>query len=358
MNIIKKKEILIDLERLKYINTGLGQVCLNFGLELSKNHSDKFNFTFLVPSKFIGHFGNKVNYVKVTFFRKFFPFLFEKYDLWYSIHQDSNYFPKNKSVPYVLTIHDLNFLKEKSEHKATKRLKKIESRIKRATKITSISEFTKKEVQNHIPIKKIKDIQVIYNGIKIKTFKDIKKPKFVPKGDLLFTLGVVQKKKNQKVLIDFMKHIPSNYKLIIAGNDKSKYADELKKEIKAKNLSSRIIITGEISEKEKYWLYKNCKAVLFPSLHEGMGMPPIEAMTFGKPVFASKQSSIPEICEDKAYYWNNFEAKNMSDFFLTKIDEFYSETSKPEILKKHSEKFLWKNNAEQYIKLFKDILSH
>jgi glycosyltransferase involved in cell wall biosynthesis len=356
MNIIKKKEILIDLERLKYINTGLGQVCLNFGLELSKNHSNEFNFTFLVPRKFIGHFGNKVNYVKVTLFRKYFPFLFKKYDLWYSIHQNSSYFPKNKSVPYVLTIHDLNFLKEKSEKKAKKRLKKIENRILRATKIISISEFTKKEVQTHITIKKTKNIQVIYNGIKIQTFKDVEKPKFIPEGDLLFTLGVVQKKKNQKVLIDFIKHIPLNYKLIIAGNDKSKYANELKKEINAKKTSSRIIVTGEISEIEKYCLYKNCKAVLFPSLHEGMGMPPIEAMAFGKPVFASKQSSIPEICEDKAYYWDNFEPKNMSDFFLEKIDEFYSEISNHKILKKHSEKFLWKNNVEQYVKLFKEIL--
>ncbi len=352
----KKYDILIDLERLKYINTGLGQVCLNFGLELSKRYSNEFDFTFLVPENFINYFGKNVKYAKVTFFRKFFPFFFKKYSLWYAIHQDSNYFPKNKLVPYILTIHDLNFLEEKSSKKAKIRLKKIDKRINRAVKITSISNFTKKEVQKHIKSYKTNDIQIIYNGIKTEQFKNVEKPNFIPDGDLLFTLGVVQKKKNQKVLLDFIKYIPKNYKLIIAGNDDSKYADEIKENIKKDNLSSQVIVTGEITNEEKFWLFKNCKAMLFPSLNEGMGMPPIEAMRFGKPVFASKKSSIPEICEDKAYYWENFEPKYMSDLFLEKIDDFYIDTSKPEILKKHSEKFLWKNNVEEYLKLFKQVL--
>lgn len=351
-----QKNILIDLERLKYINTGLGQVCLNFGLELSKNNKNEFNFTFLVPKKFINYFGENVKYAKVTFSRKFLPFLFEKYDLWYAIHQDSKYFPGHKSVPYILTIHDLNFLKEKSKQKAKKRLKKIERRINRATKITSISNFTKKEIQKHINHIKTENIKVIYNGIKIKTFMNIKKPGFVTSENFLFSIGVLKKKKNQKVLIDFIKELPKEYTLIIAGNDKSKYADEIKREIINKNLSSRIIITGEITEEEKFCLYNNCKAVLFPSLHEGMGMPPIEAMTFGKPVFASKQSSIPEICEDNAYYWENFEPGYMSKFFLENIESFYNDNSKPEILKNHSKKFIWENNVKEYLELFKSIL--
>ncbi len=68
---------------------------------------------------------------------------------------------------------------------------------------------------------------------------------------------------------------------------------------------------GQISDEDKYWFLKNCKAVLFPSKFEGMGIPPIEAMRFGKPVFASASSSIPEICEDNAFYWENFNPEDM-----------------------------------------------
>ena len=349
------KHVLIDLDRLKNINTGLGQVALFFGKKLSEIDDKEIKFTFLVPKKYKGYFGNKVNYETVSLKRRWFPFLCKSFDLWYALHQDSAYFPSNKNTPYILTIHDLNFLSEKSFRKAKKRLKKLQKKVNRATHITVISEFTKKEVSENLQVSG-KNIQVIYNGVEIKKFPDTEKPSYVPEGDILLSLGVVKEKKNTAVLIPFIEKLPEKYKLIIAGNKSSDYADKIAFEIKKRALKNRVRMPGEISNKDKYWLLKNCKAVLFPSKHEGMGIPPIEAMRFGKPVFASEYSSIPEICEDKAYYLKNFNPAYMSRFFLEKINEFYADKTKPEILKKHSEKFLWEKNSAEYLKLFKAIL--
>lgn len=349
------KNVLINLDRLKNINTGLGQVSLYFGKKLSELNDPKLSFTFLVPKNYIDYFGNNVSYESVSLKRRWFPSKCSKYDLWHSIHQDSSYFPARKKTPYILTVHDLNFLSEKKPAKAQKRLKRLQKKINRATHITVISDFTKNEVLKNLNTSD-KKTDVIYNGVEIQEYPESRKPGFVPEGDILLSIGVIKEKKNTEVLIPFIENLPENYKLIIAGNNNSSYAKNIANIIRQKSLSNRIIIPGQINDEDKYWLLKNCKSVLFPSKFEGMGIPPIEAMSFGKPVFASKFSSIPEICEDNAYYWDNFDPFYMKEFFLKRINEFYQNNKNPEILKKHSKKFLWKNNIEQYIKLYKEIL--
>ena len=349
-----KLSVLIDLDRLKDLNTGLGQVALFFGEGISRIEDQRFKFTLLVPRKFKGYFGNLVDYEVVSLKRRYFPALCRKYDLWYALHQDSAYFPSDLKTPYIITIHDLNFLGEKSPAKAKKRLKILQKKVNRATAITVISKFTEGMVRENLNIGDT-PIYMIYNGVKVSTFSQASKPAFVPEGDLLFSIGVLQMKKNLSVLVDFIQHLPENYKLVMAGNKSSGYAEELQKKINALGLQNRIILPGTISEEEKFWMYNNCKAVLFPSKFEGMGLPPVEAMRFGKPVFASTFSSIPEVCGSHAYYWESFEPGEMARFFQKNMQEFDKDPSLPEFLKSYSQKFSWETNLMEYISLFRKI---
>jgi len=350
---MKKYKILIDLDRLKAVNTGLGHVALEFGAEISKIDYPDFEFTFLVPKNFDGFFGNKVNYEIISLKRRYLPSLSPQYDLWYTIHQDSFHFPSTET-PYVLTINDLNFLGEKGPVKAKLRLKRLQKKVDRATAITVISKFTENEVRKNLNVGNI-PVHVIYCGVTVKTFENVARPAFAPSGKLLFSIGVVQPKKNYKVLIEFLQRLPE-YSLVIAGNKNSAYAVELQDRINELGLQYRIIIPGLISDEDKYWMYQNCKAVLFPSKFEGMGFPPVEAMRFGKPVFASTYSSIPEVSEDKAYYWESFEPDYMAEFFVENLAKFEADPTRPGILQKHSLKYIWSENACQYILLFKQIL--
>lgn len=354
---MKPLSVLIDLDRLKDLNTGLGQVAEFFGDEISKMKDDNFKFTLLVPQKFKGYFGDNVDYEIVSLKRRYFPSLCKKYDLWYTIHQDSAYFPSDRKTPYILTINDLNFLEEKSPSKAKKRLKILQKKVVRATLITVISKYTESVVRENLDTGEI-PIKVVYFGVKVKTYKNVPRPGFAPEGDLLFSIGVVRMKKNFHVLIDFVQCLPQKYKLVIAGNKASGYADDLQQKIDKLGLHDRILLTGLISEEDKFWMYDNCKAVLFPSKFEGMGFPPIEAMQFGKPVFASTFSSIPEVSEDKAYYWETFDPEDMCSFFLQKLEEFYGDPLRPEILKQHSQKFTWEASVKTYLGLFKEIALH
>lgn len=70
---IKKKRILIDLDRLKDVHNGLGQIALNFGKYIQDLKDDRFEFTLLVPKQYIGYFGNNVNYETISIKRRYFP---------------------------------------------------------------------------------------------------------------------------------------------------------------------------------------------------------------------------------------------------------------------------------------------
>ncbi len=346
------KKILIDLDRLKNINTGLGQVALFFGRYLASLDEPNIEFTYLVPKNYVGYFGNGVKYTKTSFFRRHFRRFYGKFDLWYALHQDSGFLPSHKKTPYILTIHDLNFLSEKTEKKARKRLKKLQKKVDRACHICTISNFSRNEITTNLDIKN-KEVTVIYNGVEVKEVQNAGKPDYVPEGDIIFSIGVVREKKNTKVLVPFLEKLPSNYKLIIAGDNKCKYAEQIAQLIEDKNLKDRIIMPGQISEEDKFWLLNNCRALVFPSKHEGMGIPPIEAMYFGKPVFASKFSSIPEICQHNAYYWENFDPDYMAKSFLANIDAFDKNPSKSQELRDYTKKFSWHENISAYLNLFK-----
>lgn len=352
---MKKARILIDLDKLKDATTGLGQVAYHFGNTLAQIEDDELHFTYLVPEKYKNFFGNKVDYEVISLKRRFFPSLCPKYDLWYTIHQDSNLFPDSKT-PYLITINDLNFLGEKSASKARQRLANLQKKVNRAVGITCISKYTADVVKQNLNTGKL-PVDVIYCGVEVEEFPDAHRPAYVPEGDILFSIGVIQPKKNTMVLLEFMKNIPDNYKLIVAGNKSGSYSVEIEKRIQELGLQERILLPGKISDADKYWLLNNCKAVLFPSKFEGMGFPPVEAMRFGKPVFASTLSSIPEVSGDKAYYWENFEPHYMATFFLDHIKQFYSDAARPAILKEHSMKYTWSEAAKAYIHLFKTILA-
>jgi glycosyltransferase involved in cell wall biosynthesis len=352
---MKKYSVLIDLDRLKDLNTGLGQVALFFGEQLSKMEDERIEFTFLVPESFVGKFGKKVRYEAITSKRRFFPSLCPSYDLWYTIHQDSGFFPSNRGTPYILTINDLNFLGEKSHLNARNRLLRLQRKVNRAIAITTISRYSADEIRKHLRLRG-KPVQVIYCGVTVPEFKNAVKPDYVPDGEILFSVGVVQPKKNYGVLFGLIQKLPEKYVLIIAGNKAGEYATELEKRIHDLGLNKRIILPGIISDQDKYWLFQHCKAVLFPSKFEGMGFPPVEAMRCGKPVFASTYSSIPEVSGDKAYYWENFDPDQMASFFLEKLKEHETDPGRPGELVKHSMRYTWENAANEYMNLFKKLL--
>ncbi|GAB4255162.1 MAG: glycosyltransferase family 1 protein [Vicingaceae bacterium] len=347
-----KKNIVVDLERLKYFYNGLGQFCFYLGKYLSINQPDWVQFHFLVPTDFIGKFGDNVKYITLKPHLKFIKHYPFKIDLWHTTHQGSEYLPPN-NTRQVLTIHDLNFLYEKSDLKAQKRLKKVQKLVNSASLITCISNYVKNDISNNLNLHNI-PIEVIYNGVELETHQ-MEPPKWYNGEKFFCYIGVIEPKKNLKTLIGLIEQVEEDIKLFICGNKQTKYAATLLKEIAAKKLENKMVLPGIVSSSEKTFLLKNCEAFLFPSLIEGFGIPPIEAMKFGKPVFVAKKSSLPEVCGDAAFYWEDFNPLKMVHVLQQGLEQ-YNKT--PEIKEKitlQAAKYNWQNTAKQYIKVYENI---
>lgn len=350
-------KVLIDLGKLKKPFSGLGQFSYYFGRHIKRKFEAAINWNFLIPQSSKEILPINYSYETLSLKRRFLPFISKKYDLWHAIHQDSAYMPSNRSTPYILTIHDLNFLKEKGRRAASRRLERLQEKVNRASAITFVSKYTASVAQKHLKMAG-KETHIIYNGVDIETSGKFPKPLYLPESKFLFSIGMILKKKNFHVLIDFIEQI-EGYSLIIAGDDSGSYAKSIRKLIRKKNLGKRVILPGIISNQDRIYLYQNCSAFLFPSLMEGFGLPVIEAMRFGKPVYISTFSSLPEIGGDLAYYWDNFNPESMRDVFLDnqiKYERDFSFLSKR--ISEYSFQFNWEDSIEKYISLYKKTLEN
>ena len=122
---MKKPQLVVDFERLKYPNCGLGVYSLNLAKEIGRHTDPRWQTSFLLPQSEVGRFGVETRYIPVRSYLKVIRLTLPKADLWHMTHQDSQFGPKNSRTPTVLTIHDLNFLTEKESNKAEQRLKEL-----------------------------------------------------------------------------------------------------------------------------------------------------------------------------------------------------------------------------------------
>jgi len=222
---------------------------------------------------------------------------------------------KNKKIPYIITIHDLQALHYPEYFSKIKNLW-LKYAWKRcaitADRIVAISNFVKRDIEDKLGIARNK-IEVIYNPItNLENFEDFDKIKSkynIKENNYYYTVSALLPHKNLKTLILLMKKLKEenndlDKKLVItgvSGNDRSK----INQLIHDLSLNKEVVFTGFISNEERNTLYKNAKIFLFPSIFEGFGMPPIEAMMLGTPVITTKETSLYEVTQGKAYYVND-----------------------------------------------------
>ncbi len=326
------KKILIDLQKIQDPFAGLGQFCAHLKTYFDQS---QLPLQYWIPNK----------WQKLA---KKIPFILPRCDVFHATHQDSPYIPSRKKTKVILTIHDLNALLEHNDPFFHDRYKKmLQAKINRANVVTFISQFTKNEVEKVFDLNG-KETIVIYNGISIGQENQV--PAIAPKGKFLFSIGTILPKKNFHVLIDFLKELPEEYSIILAGTTYHSYAKEMLSKITAQGLASRFILVGTISEGEKKWYYQNATAFIFPSLFEGFGLPVAEAMSLGLPLFISNQTSLPEIGGDDAFYFENFEPTHMRNVFLKGINEF-SEDKKSRLIQR-AQMFDWGKAAKSYLEIY------
>ncbi|WP_300668859.1 glycosyltransferase family 1 protein [Soonwooa sp.] len=351
-----RKKILIDLERLRYPYSGIANVFRNLRAGLEANNCN-------LDLSFFGKFANSESQRQWQKWHKFYENFSDKYDIVHVSHQLSSYFQKDyKKTIKILTLHDLNFLHENlSDSKKEKMLTKVNNNVKNADYIVFISEYAKTDFEKNqqlFKLNKLKAFHVIHNGIKLPDAKDydLGQFEFLKQKKYILNIGVLFDKKNQISLVRMLPYINEDL-VLLASAEKEPYASEVRATIKELNLADRVHFLRNVSEEEKYALIQNCEAMCHPSIAEGFGIPPIEAMAFGKAVFLSKYTSLPEIGGDAAYYFDNFEAKQMAEFYQDKM-KFYHENKVLEEnkIKDWAKQFDYKVMAFNYLEFYSKVL--
>ena len=347
------RTVLLEMEKIKNLNSGLGQFCLHLGRALTQNSHREISTAFYLPHS-SGHIlGEQQHYVWAKKLHKLTG-VNAAADIFHCTHQESSYLPASKKTKLILTIHDLNFLEiPKNAIKRKIRLNKIQRLINRSSAIACISEFTASRVKEELKVSDI-PIEVIYNGNSLQIKSLVNRPSFVPEGEFLFSIGIISPKKNFEVLIPLISKL-NNFNLVIAGNKNHSYSKILMEVAKKHGVEKKIILAGQISEEEKYWLYANCKAFVFPSLAEGFGLPVIEAMSLGKPVFLSTHTSLPETGGNEAYYFSSFDPEDMYRTFTKGIDDYSGNSQKATKIAEHASQFSWENAAKKYQQLYLNL---
>jgi glycosyltransferase involved in cell wall biosynthesis len=349
------KKILVDVERMRYPNTGLYYYCLHLANALQQQqHMHKARLGFYLRKETMSLFkDNPLNYIQRPLHKHHMLFA-RKFDVWHCTFQGSNYFPRNAKTKIVFTIHDLNFLHENlPSHKQKKFLGVLERKVNRADVLIAISAFVKNDLLRYINTGN-KEIMIIHNGCNINETSAPVAPAIIPQNPFIFTIGAINDKKNFHVLPGLLRN--NDYHLVIAGITHSEsYKEKIWETAKKLGVDRRVTFTGGISEEEKYWYLENCLAFAFPSLAEGFGLPVIEAMHFGKPVLLSKATSLPEIGGDSAYYFNSFEPDHMSDKLQEALNDHATNHRAARIIE-WSQQFDWDATAEKHWNVYESLL--
>lgn len=357
--------ITIDFERLKTPHCGLGQYSLHLGRWLARLAGADLRLRYFLPRAQVELFaGLDVDFDYVRPWRReawLRPLrgvlslaARSQTDLWHVTHQHSKYLPVDPRVPVLLTIHDLNCLHGARPGKVTRELKRVQQLIDRATAVTTISQFVAGEVREHLDLRG-KPLHVIYNGAFAGAQTGAERPMWLPEGKFLFTIGDIAPKKNFHVLVDFLSQVPG-YRLVIAGNKQNAYAAGIETRVRELSMADRIFLPGPISDGERAWLYANCEALVFPSRAEGFGLPVIEAMSLGRPVFVSRATSLPEVAGPLGFYWNDYSPQHMADVFRAGLETFARDPGYSKKLQTHASQFTWQRSAEGYLQVYRDLL--
>ncbi len=353
----KEKKILIDLTNYGNPTCGFGQIAANYAMLFAERPINGARYTYLLPNGCRSTFGNNVTCVPVKAINKLLHSTLPKVDLWHSVNQQQRKLCNlSKDTKFVFTVHDFNFLFEKNPAKAARYLRCMQKKIDRADAVTAISGYTADIVRRHIDLKG-KEIQVIYNGVEDITCQPESKPAFATGRPFFFAIGQIRRKKNFHLLLDVMAEFPG-YDLYICGDttcNGGRYADEITSSITAKRLTN-VYLTGTITQAEKVWLYRYCEAFLFPSQGEGFGLPAIEAMQFGKAVFAAARTSLPEICGGHAFLWEKLETREMVQSIRDNLPGFYYDSKRVEALKSYAATFSYERHVKAYIDLYCRLL--
>jgi len=269
----------------------------------------------------------------------------------------------------VVTVHDMVYKAFPETVRGRTRFM-LETGLKRSMKradiIVTDSEFSKSEILKYFPQHEHK-IRVVPCGVDLERFHPCDEPERIPEvkrsleinGDYFLYLGTIEPRKNLERLISayaaFAKKIGENApKLVLAGG-KGWLNNGIYSRVEKLGMTKNIIFTKYVPSEDMNPLMCGALAFVFPSIYEGFGMPPLEAMACGVPVLTSGEASLPEVTGDCAVICDAYSVKSIAQglYRLYSDEKLRAELSRKGL--ERAKGFTWERSAEMLLNVYREL---
>lgn len=275
--------------------------------------------------------------------------------------------PKDKYCSYIATVHDLipyvlpDTCGKSYLDKFTDEMPYI---VESCDRIITVSEYSKQDIIKYfgIPAEKI---EVVYLAADSR-FRMMQKEKawnFLKKeynysNDYILYLGGFSPRKNVDGLLEaygrIYKELPGYYELVLLGASKDNHY-ELRKKVEDMGLSDRVVFAGYVPYEHLPYFYNCASLFVYPSLYEGFGLPPLEAMTCGTPTITTNVTSIPEVVGDGAVMVNPYDTDDLTDNIIELLSDIDLREQLTRKGLRRAYSFSWKKTAIETIKVYEDV---
>jgi len=225
--------------------------------------------------------------------------------------------------------------------------------LKNADEVLAISKAAENEI---LALVQNSNVETVYLSIDTRTFTPVENPK----KDIIFTISHLNKeniyRKRILSIVRSARQIVDKFpwlKFVIAGRKLDGF-DEVISEVTKLGLANNFIFPGKVSNEEKLEYFRRSLVYLQPTLHEGFGIPPLEAMTCGVPVVASNASSIPEVVGDATLLFDPYNVEEMSASIYKVLTD---EQLRNDLVKRGFERvkyFSWEKAAQETLAVYNE----
>lgn len=268
----------------------------------------------------------------------------------------------------VAVIHDMAYMScPETVRGKTKRILKASMRksCERADKIITISEFSKTEILKYLPVEAGK-IEVVPWGVNFGIYHnryshdEIKgtTKKYFEEEEYIFYLGTIEPRKNLERLIraySILCERDKNIPVLVLAGQKGWYYDEIFHSVEELHLEEKVKFLGYVPEEDAPLLLGGAKLFVFPSLYEGFGLPPLEAMACGVPVVTSNAASLPEVTYDAAVLVDPLSIESIANGMGMVLRD---DQLKGKLIEKginRAKEFTWDKSTKQIVNICKEL---
>src|SRR5436853_4343914 len=278
----------------------------------------------------------------------------------------------NFEVPFwnrrtVVTIHDLSALLHRDKHRdALARRARLRLPIvaKLARRIVTPTESVKREVCEHLRVKANKVIAIA--SAARQSFRRVPSEQTLEtrrrlgiEDDFLLFVGTLEPRKNLLTLLkafdQIVRQISLRPQLVIAGGE-GWLMDETFSFIKHSGIGDRLLFTGYLDDDELRALYSTCRIFVYPSLYEGFGLPPLEAMACGAPVIAGRVAALQEVLGSAARLVDPLNVEALAGSIVELIENDEERRRLASNGPQHAAKFSWAETAQRTLQVYRDVL--